>query len=228
MKPIPELELKQLLRHARSEGVYGTKARSLILSAASAANANNIDSDDNSSNDGVDQIQNHQNIIQLVKQQFDLARLVLKEGLIPIIEPEIDINCPNKQLCEEILVKALLNELNLLMLEDDESQLSLDNNNKKKKKQVIIKITIPEKSNQYLQVINHPCCLRVIALSGGYTQQKACRKLYQNKNLIASFSRAFTIDLKHTMTNTEFDESLANNINIIYNASCNDKSIESY
>ena len=200
LNPIPNLE--ELLQRAKSLGVYGTKARSLILNA-----------------------QHPDQIDALVQQQFSLARRVLQAGLIPIIEPEVDVNlnATDKQKCEEILCKALLRELDQLLVEDDNDKDD-DNDNarhllEQPLHQVMIKITLPEVANQYQDCVNHPCCLKVVALSGGYNQEQANLRLEQNKGVIASFSRALAEGLSHSMTNDEFDACLAKSIAQIYNAS---------
>ena len=206
LNPIPNLGA--LLSRAKSLGVYGTKARSLILNAKHP-----------------DQID------MLVKQQFSLARFVLNAGLIPIIEPEVDVNmnAAEKAECEQLLCKALVRELDILMNESNKKQKKKggdDENNdearhllQQRLHQVMIKITLPEVANQYQDCVNHPCCLKVVALSGGYNQEQANLRLEQNKGVIASFSRALAEGLSHSMTNDEFDACLAKSIAQIYNAS---------
>jgi len=198
LNPIPNLEA--LLQRAKSLGVYGTKARSLILNPKQP-----------------------EHIETLVKQQFLLARSVLSEGLIPIIEPEVDItqDAMDKQACEEILCEALLKELDALRDEDTliegkaDCKSLLDEANH----QVMIKISLPENPNQYQDVVNHPCCLRVVALSGGYDQTEANARLSRNQGIIASFSRALAEGLSHGMTDDEFESILSESLDQIYEAS---------
>jgi len=190
LNPIPNLEV--LLARGRALGVYGTKARSLIVDPS---HPEQIDS--------------------LVRQQFELARSVLKAGLVPIVEPEVSIDqeSSSKQACEEVLCRALLRELEALRCEaendDEEDRLH----------QVLIKITLPEVANQYQDCVDHPCCLRVVALSGGYDQGQAKTKLAENRGIIASFSRALSEGLSHGMTDEEFDACLGTSISAIYEAS---------
>ncbi len=177
MKPNPNLV--DLLRIARGKGIFGTKMRSVIKSAA------------------------HIGIREVVKQQFDVARIILNEGLIPIIEPEIDINCEDKYEAEKILLENLYSEL------DD-----LPSNEK-----VMLKLTLPDKANFYHDLSQHDKVLRIVALSGGYSQELSNRKLTENKGLIASFSRALTEGLSAKMTNETFTKTLGSAIDKIYNAS---------
>lgn len=207
LAPIPNLEA--LLQRAKALGVYGTKARSVILNP-------------------------HQpeHIDALVKQQFHLARRVLREGLIPIIEPEVDVtqDPADKQACEDILCKALVRELDALqkekelIIENDDADSSSSSTDartllEETNHQVMIKISLPESPNQYLECINHPCCLRVVALSGGYDRTEANTRLSQNKGIIASFSRALAEGLSHCMTQGEFESCLSDSIAKIYEAS---------
>jgi len=209
LQPIPNLQT--LLERARSVGVYGTKARSLIVNP------------------------NHpEQIDALVKQQFELAREVLNAGLIPIIEPEVNIHqeTSDKQKCEQILARALVRELEALRLDEDESS-SDDNNDDddddddcvarsrlgERLHKVMIKITLPEVACQYQECVDHPCCLKVVALSGGYNQEEANKKLEKNNGVIASFSRALSEGLSHGMTEDQFNACLATSISRIYDAS---------
>jgi len=228
MNYIPKSELTNVLKKAITDtnGVlFGTKARSVIINGKYPT-----------------QIQ------QLVQQQFAVARLVLQEGLVPILEPEIDIHAPDKELCEELLCAALLVELDKLHslgAVKEEKYFKASGVYKKWNKQVMIKLSLPRKGNQYSDVMNHPCCLRVIVLSGGYKQKEACDKLStinfsniykmwdgdddksnsgrrstSNSNImIASFSRAFVEGLQHAMSNDEFTVCLSKSIDVIYCAS---------
>eukprot|EP00536_Pseudo-nitzschia_multiseries_P002696 jgi/Psemu1/294919/fgenesh1_pm.36_\ len=191
LNPIPDLDA--LLARARALGVYGTKARSLIV--------------DPHHPEGID---------SLVRQQFEVARSVLNAGLVPIVEPEVSIDqeSPDKQACEEILCRALVRELEALRLESENDDDETD-----RLHQVLIKITPPEVANQYQDCVDHPCCLRVVALSGGYDQNQANDKLAQNRGIIASFSRALSEGLSHGMTDEDFDARLGASISAIYEAS---------
>ena len=203
LNPIPNLQ--SLLRRAKAAGVYGTKARSLILDP-----------------------KHPEQIDALVQQQFEIAREVLKEGLIPIIEPEVDVSqdAADKQACEEILCRALLRELDTLEKEgslvtkedsgdsvDAKTLLGQDNH------QVMIKISLPEIPNQYQECVDHPCCLRVVALSGGYNQTEANARLSRNRGIVASFSRALAEGLSHGMTEEEFESKLSESLDRIFEAS---------
>jgi len=208
LNPIPDLEA--LLKRAKSLGVYGTKARSLILNPK---HPDHIDA--------------------LVKQQFLLARRVLREGLIPIIEPEVDVtqNSSDKKACEEILCKALVRELDTLMEEDDLSGSSSDEATPDAKTllddshhKVMIKISLPETPNQYQACVDHPCCLRVVALSGGYDQTEANDRLSRNTGVVASFSRALAEGLSHGMTENEFETRLSESLSKIHEASSSSSS----
>lgn len=177
MKDIPELEstLKQAVEH----GVFGTKMRSVIKT-------NNVEG-----------------IKSVVKQQFDIAKVIMSYGLVPIIEPEVSIDAVDKKECEETLKNAVIEELN-----------SLDDNAK-----VMFKFTIPTVDNYYEDLIDNPKVVRVVALSGGYTCSDACEKLARNHGMIASFSRALLESLQVTDTDEEFDNKLKSAIDMIYDAS---------
>ncbi len=177
MKPITNLE--ELLKRAVKRNIFGTKMRSVIKEL------------------------NEEGIKEIVKQQFIVAKEVIKFGLIPIIEPEIDIKMTNKLEAEDILLKYLLKELNKLS----------------KDELVIFKLTIPSKANLYLPLINDERVVRVVALSGGYSREHANELLSLNNGLIASFSRAFTEGLNFHQTKEEFDEMMLNSIKSIYQAS---------
>jgi len=177
MKPMPELD--NLLAHARDKGVFGTKMRSVIKTA----NAEGIDA--------------------VVDQQFEIGVRIVEAGLVPIIEPEVDIHSPEKSQAEILLKDALLKHLD---------QLSGG-------KYVMLKLTLPEQDNFYDACINHPNTLRVVALSGGYSREEANRRLANNTNLVASFSRALTEGLSAQQTNDEFNAMLDSSIESIFQAS---------
>lgn len=175
MKPIPELAAR--ITAANSHGVFGTKMRSVIKSA------------------------NLQGITTNVRQQFEFAKEILAGGLVPIIEPEVDIKSPDKLECEKILKDRLIGELE-----------KLDN-------RVIFKLTIPSVDNFYEELAKHPKVIRVVALSGGYSRVDANNLLAKNRGLIASFSRALTEGLSANQSDTEFDKALDNSIESIFQAS---------
>jgi len=177
MKPIPDLD--DLLARANSHGVFGTKMRSVIKLANDA---------------GVNAV---------VSQQFEVSRQILSAGLMPIIEPEIDIHSPQKAAAEDLLKVALLSELGRL----DADQ------------QVMLKLTLPDQDDFYTEMVEHPRVLRVAALSGGYTRAKANALLARNHGVIASFSRALTEGLTHQQSPVEFDTTLDTSIASIYEAS---------
>ena len=177
MKPIPELphRLDDAIRH----GVFGTKMRSVIKDYDEVA------------------------IAEVVQQQFDLAHQILAVGLVPIIEPEVDIKSPHKAECEVQLKNQLLSHLDKL----------------KSDQRVMLKLTIPEISNHYVELVEHPRVVRVVALSGGYSREKANEELAKHEGLIASFSRALTEGLNVNQSPEEFDRILADSIESIYQAS---------
>lgn len=177
MKPIPDLD--DLLARAVDKGIFGTKMRSVIQNADPGG------------------------IHAIVEQQFDVANKILARGLAPIIEPEVDINAPDKEAAEDLLHEELLAHLDALG--DD--------------KQVMLKLTIPTKDDLFADLIAHPRILRVVALSGGYSRQEANERLARNHGLIASFSRALTEGLSADQSEEEFDQMLANSIDEIYQAS---------
>lgn len=177
MKPMPELSA--LLESAIEKGVFGTKMRSFIK----LANATGIKA--------------------VVTQQFEIARQILGTGLVPIIEPEIDIHSPQKAEAERLLKADIFDEL---------GQLAPN-------QQVMLKISLPEEPDFYADLIGHASVLRVVALSGGYSRQEADAKLIANHNLIASFSRALTEGLTVNMSDKEFDSALDKSIASIYAAS---------
>ena len=177
MKPIPDLDA--LLARAERHGVFGTKMRSVLLTA-----------DDT----GVGAV---------VAQQFEVARQILAAGLVPIIEPEMDIHSPEKAATEKLLKGALLSHLDRLA----EGQ------------EVMLKLTLPEEDGYHRELLEHPRVLRVAALSGGYTREEADARLTRNPGVIASFSRALTEGLTAQMTDEEFDAALDASIAGIYAAS---------
>jgi len=177
LKPMPGLDA--LLARAAKLGVFGTKERSTIRLASKSG------------------------IAAITKQQFDVARQVLKHGLIPILEPEVLIKSPNKAEAEAILRDELLKGLDALGGDD----------------KVMIKLTIPDVPDLYKPVIDHPRTLRVVALSGGYQLKDACQRLSRNHGMIASFSRALVDGLKQQMSDAEFDAALAKAADEIYRAS---------
>jgi fructose-bisphosphate aldolase class I len=177
MKPM--LDLDALLDRANDKGIFGTKMRSVINDA------------------------NEEGIKTVVAQQFEIGKQILAKGLVPIIEPEVNIHSENKKQCEEILRDALLAEL---------TKLDAD-------QKVIFKLTLPEDGNFYADVQAHPNTVRVVALSGGYSTDEACTRLAQNDGMIASFSRALSQDLRASQSDEEFDKTLGDAINQIYRAS---------
>lgn len=177
MKPIPDLEA--LLVRAKEHGVFGTKMRSVLLTADETG------------------------VVAVVAQQFDLARQILAAGLVPIIEPEVDIHSPEKAATEKLLKGALLAQLDALAEAQD----------------VMLKLTLPEVDGYHRELIDHPRVLRVAALSGGYTREEADARLTRNPGVIASFSRALTEGLTAQMSDAEFDAALDASIAGIYAAS---------
>ena len=177
MKPIPGLA--ELLEKAKANGVFGTKMRSVIKEADAA---------------GVDAV---------VTQQFDIGRQIVAAGLVPIIEPEVDIHCPDKEAAEELLHEGIMAELNSL----GEGQL------------VMLKLTLPEKDNLYADCIAHPNVLKVVALSGGYSREEANERLARQNGMVASFSRALSEGLKAQQSAEEFDAMLDASIQSIFDAS---------
>ena len=177
MKPMPELDV--LLQRAVKKGIFGTKMRSVIKLANKAG------------------------INAVVAQQFAVARQIISHGLVPIIEPEVDIKSPEKAAAEVLLREALLVELN----QQSAAQ------------PVMLKLTLPDTANFYADLVRHPSVLRVVALSGGYSRDEANRRLGENHGVIASFSRALTEGLSAKQTDTEFDALLDSAIQGIYDAS---------
>ncbi|MCZ6505554.1 MAG: fructose bisphosphate aldolase [Actinobacteria bacterium] len=177
MKPMPGLD--SLLQRARDKGVFGTKMRSVIKLA------------------------NHEGVASVVDQQFDVARRIMATGLIPIIEPEIDIHSPEKAEAETTLKTATLERLD---------GLDADQN-------VMLKLTLPEEDNFHAAFVNHPRVLKVVALSGGYSRQEANARLSRNNGVVASFSRALTEGITVEQSDEEFDASLNDSIQSIFEAS---------
>jgi fructose-bisphosphate aldolase class I len=138
-----------------------------------------------------------------VAQQFEIGRRIVAAGLVPIIEPEIDINAPDKAECEAILVDEIMAQLNAL---------SADQN-------VMLKLTLPEQDNLYRPCIDHAQCVRVVALSGGYSREEANARLSRNNGMVASFSRALSEGLSAQQTEAEFDAMLDGSIQSIFDAS---------
>ena len=177
MKPIPGLE--ELLRQAIKKEVFGTKMRSVIKNA------------------------NENGVAAIVKQQFEIAKMIIAAKLVPIIEPEVDIHCETKAEAETMLLKHLMDHI---------EQLSPD-------QKVLLKLTIPNENNLFTPCINHPNVIRVFALSGGYSRDKANSRLSLNKGMVASFNRALTEDLSAQQSDEEFDLMLDSSIESIYQAS---------
>ena len=148
---------------------------------------------------------NKEGITAVVEQQFEVGKQIIAAGLVPIIEPEVSINAEDKEAIEELLRDAILEELNGLA----EDEL------------VMLKLTIPTVPNLYKELVDHPNVIRVVALSGGYTRTEANNLLKENDGVIASFSRALSSDLKASQTAEEFDSSLAEAIDSIFDASVN-------
>jgi fructose-bisphosphate aldolase class I len=142
-------------------------------------------------------------IDKVVKQQFEIGKQILAAGLVPIIEPEVDIKTPNKDQAEDLLKAALLKELNAL----------------KPEQRVMLKLTIPDKDNLYADLIKHKNVLRVVALSGGYTRDEANKRLARQNGMTASFSRALAEGLKAQQSDQDFNAALDASIDSIYKAS---------
>ncbi|HKR17331.1 fructose bisphosphate aldolase [Rhizorhapis sp.] len=179
MKPMPELDV--LLKRAKGLGVFGTKERSVINLA------------------------NREGIAAIVKQQFEVGQQVLAAGLVPIIEPEVNIKSPERAEADQILLEELLKTLDAMTGDD----------------KVMLKLSIPTKPGLFDPLVDHPRVLRVVALSGGYSRPDACAELAKNHGMIASFSRALLEDLRHQMSDAEFNQSLGGAIEEIYTASTN-------
>jgi fructose-bisphosphate aldolase class I len=177
LKPMPELAA--VLDKAKAKGIFGTKMRSFIKQA------------------------NPSGISSIVSQQFEIARQIIDAGLMPIIEPEVDIRCPEKEKAEELLKAGILEHLD---------QLTID-------QWVMLKITLPERDNFYAECIRHPRVLRVVALSGGYTREEANQRLRRNHGIVASFSRALVEGLSAQQSDADFNAGLDRSIQSILEAS---------
>ena len=177
MKPMPELDA--LCQRAVAKGVFGTKMRSVIKVANPAGVAANV------------------------AQQFEFGRQILGNGLVPIIEPEVDINSPSKAEAEALLKAAILDELDGI----PDGQ------------QIMLKLTLPETDGFYSELVAHPKVLRVVALSGGYSREEANARLARNEGMIASFSRALTEGLSAQQSDDEFDAALDGSVGSIFEAS---------
>ncbi len=177
MKPNPTLEA--LLEKANSKGIFGTKMRSVIKHASESG------------------------VKAIVAQQFEVGRRIIAAGLVPIIEPEVDIHCPEKSAAETLLSAALMEELNNLGPDQ----------------MVMLKLTLPETDNFYADCVKHPNVLKVVALSGGYSREEANARLTRNNGVVASFSRALTEGLSAQQTDAEFDAMLDASITSICAAS---------
>ena len=177
MRPMPELA--PLLGKAKSKRIFGTKMRS-VIKQANAASIKNI-----------------------VDQQFEIAEQIIAAGLVPIVEPEVDIRCREKAKAEELLKVAILQKLDGVAAGQ----------------QVMLKLTLPEQADLYADCIRHPRVVRVVALSGGYTQQEADDRLRRNHGIVASFSRALVEGLSANQTDAAFSAMLDASIQRIYEAS---------
>jgi fructose-bisphosphate aldolase class I len=177
MKPMPELDA--LLARSKALGVFGTKERSVINLA------------------------NREGIAAVVRQQFEVARRVLAAGLVPIIEPEVNIKSPERAAADRILLEEISLALDAMPGEE----------------QVMLKLSLPAEPGLFQPLVDHPRVLRVVALSGGFSRPEACAELAKNTGMIASFSRALLEDLRHGMSDEEFDRALGGAIDEIHRAS---------
>jgi fructose-bisphosphate aldolase class I len=177
MKPIPGLDA--LLDKAKSKGIFGTKMRSVIKQANAAG------------------------INAIVDQQFEIGRQIIAAGLVPIIEPEVDIHCPDKAAAENLLHAAIIKQLDTLA----DGQL------------VMLKLTLPEQDDLYADCIAHPRVLKVVALSGGYSREEANDRLSRQHGMVASFSRALSEGLSAGQSDEQFDATLNASIQSIFEAS---------
>ncbi len=177
MRSMPALN--QLLPRAKVKGIFGTKMRSVIKQANPAG------------------------IAAVVDQQFEVAGRIIAAGLVPIIEPEVDIHCPDKRAAEDLLKAAIMNRLEVLP----------------PGQQVMLKLTLPEQDNFYADCITHPRVLKVVALSGGYSRDEANARLARQHNMVASFSRALTEGLTAQQSDAEFNAALDRAIESIFQAS---------
>jgi len=177
MNPMPDLD--NLLEKAKAAGIFGTKMRSVIKEA------------------------NEAGVNAVVDQQFEIGRRIVAAGLVPIIEPEVDIHCPDKAAAEDLLVVAIMKQLN--GLNDDES--------------VMLKLTLPEKDGLYADCVAHANVARVVALSGGYSREEANDRLSRQNGMVASFSRALSEGLSAQQSDDEFNATLDASIASIVAAS---------
>lgn len=177
MKPMPALDA--LLKKAASKHIFGTKMRSVVNQANPAG------------------------VTAVVKQQFEVARQIIAAGLMPIVEPEVNIKCPQKAEAEKLLKAALLDELNKLPADQ----------------MVMLKLTLPEQDNFYSDLVKHPRVLKVVALSGGYSREESNARLARNNGVVASFSRALSEGLSAQQSDAEFNAMLDATIESIYQAS---------
>ena len=177
MKPMPELA--GLLDKANAKRIFGTKMRSFIKQA------------------------NQAGIKDVVTQQFEVARQIIAAGLVPIVEPEVDIHCPDKARAEELLRAAILEELNRLPAGQP----------------VMLKLTLPDKDDLYAEFVKHPRVVRVVALSGGYSREEGNQRLRRNHGVVASFSRALVEGLSAQQSDAEFNALLDASIRSIFEAS---------
>lgn len=177
MKPMPTLD--DLLKRAVTKGIFGTKMRSVVHTASATG------------------------IAAVVQQQFEVGKQIISHGLVPIIEPEVNINAADKAECEEVLKAEILKQLDALS--DDQK--------------IMLKLTLPEKAGFYKELIDHKNVVRVVALSGGYSLEESCDRLSKNDGMIASFSRALSNDLRASQSDDEFNGAISGAIDKIYNAS---------
>jgi fructose-bisphosphate aldolase class I len=177
MKPMPDLDA--LLGNAKTKGIFGTKMRSVVKQA------------------------NRDGIVAIVRQQFEFGLHIVSLGFVPILEPEVDIHCPQKAEAEVLLKAEILAHLNSL----------------KSGQIVMLKLTLPEQDDFYMELINHPNVLKVVALSGGYTRAEANARLARNHRMVASFSRALVEGLTKQQSDAEFNAMLDASIESIYQAS---------
>ena len=177
MKPMPDLDA--LLSRAKALGVFGTKERSVINQA------------------------NEAGIAAVVAQQFEVASQVLRHGLVPIIEPEVNIKGADRDACDRLLLAEILRHLDRLP----------------EGSEVMLKLSIPAEAGLFQPLVDHPRVLRVVALSGGFSRSEACEQLARNPGMIASFSRALLSDLRHQQSGEEFDRTLGQAIDEIHAAS---------
>jgi len=177
MKPMPDLD--QLLARSVKKGIFGTKMRSVIKT------------------------NNAKGVKAIVDQQFEVGKQIIAAGLVPIIEPEVDITSPNKAEAEAMLKPAILDQLNAL----NNDQL------------VMLKLTLPEQDNLYKECVDHPNVAKVVALSGGYSRDEANSRMSRNNGVVASFSRALTEGLTAQMSESEFDSAMDKSVGTIFTAS---------